>query len=101
MSEEVAIVKREIVVAKEIDEVMVFLEAVLVDAKAGKSAQEIGAGNLTKFLAAVQGLDQVDDEVKANRKAALQTIGMHMGTIADLLLSPSAAAPQGGVGGPI
>jgi hypothetical protein len=91
MGEEVAKLSKQVDYMKELDEAMVFFIAVTKDAKAGKSAAEIGAAELPKFLAAIQGIDQMDDEIAQDRKVALQTIGYRLGELIDALLGKSVA----------
>lgn len=81
-----AVQKKEIQYAKEIDDVAVLLVSVLRDVKAGKTAAEIANGAITKLIEALAGVDQMDDEVKGNRVVALQTIGYRMGDLADAIL---------------
>ena len=78
--------KREVEYCKEVDDVAVLLSAIVADAKAGKPVAEIASGNLQKLVDAVAGVDQIDDEAKANRKVFMQTIGYRTGELADALL---------------
>lgn len=91
-----SIQKKEVEFAKEIDDVGAFLEQIVVDAKNGKSIAEIAAGALTGLVNAVSGIDQADDEAKANLKVALQTIGSRLGGIAAVLVSPKSGGSAGG-----
>lgn len=80
------ILKKEVLYAKEVDDVAVLLVSIVKDVRAGKSAPEIGAGNLTKLMDAIAGIDQMDDEAKANRAALISTIGYRMGELVDAVL---------------
>ena len=94
--------KREVEFAKEMDDVGAFLEQIVADAKAGKSIPEIAAGSLTGLVNAVSGIDQADDEAKANLKVACQTIGFRVGGIAAILVAPkSGGKANGGDGDPV
>ena len=81
-----AIEKKEVEYAKEIDDVAVLLVAVVKDVRQGKTAAEIANGAITKLIAALAGVDQMDDEAKLNRKVAMQTIGYRTGELADAVL---------------
>lgn len=78
--------------AKEIDDVQVALNELVRDIKAKKSIGQITTENLPTIIAAVDGADQMDDEIAANRKVALQTIGYRSGELVDVLL-PAPVAP--------
>ena len=80
------IIKREIEIAKEVDDVGALLESIVRDIKAKKSLTEIATGNVAKLVTAIDKIDQMDDESKANRKVFLETIGRRTGGMADALL---------------
>lgn len=80
-----AVQKREVEYAKEIDDVAALLVKVLSDAKAGKPAAEIASGAVTELINALAGLDQAGEEAK-NRRVLLQTLGYRTGEMAGILL---------------
>ncbi len=84
------LIKKEVDIAKEADEVMEAVVSIVKDLKAGKTIQEVGAGNLPKILAAVQGIDQLDDEMAQNKGVVLATIGYRSGELAGALLEKKA-----------
>lgn len=81
-----AIVKKEIDYAKELGDVGVLLEGLIRDIRAKKDAGQIAAGNLQKLIDVIQGVELLDDEVRENRRVALQTLGLHLGDIVDAVL---------------
>ncbi len=91
-----SIQKREVEYAKELDDCAALLVHIVRDVKAGKTAAEIASGSLQDLMTAMSGIDQVDDELAANRKVALQTIGYRTGELTDAFL---AAPKSGGAGG--
>jgi len=91
-----AIEKKQIEFAKELDDALLLLIQVVKDAKSGKSPAEIASGSLPAFLAAVQGIDQVDDEMTANPAAFFSTIGYRGGELAAAFLKKAPAAPNEG-----
>lgn len=80
------ILKKEVEYAKEIDDVGALLVGIVKDAKSGKSPAEIASGAVAKLVDALAGIDQMDDEMKGNRKAALQTLALRMSEMVDVLL---------------
>ena len=81
-----AIEKRETLVAKELDDALLLVKALIVDIKAGKSPSEIVSGNVPALIAAIAGLDQVSAELAANPEACYSTVGSRVGEIAAALL---------------
>lgn len=90
-----AIQKREVEFSKEIDDVAVFNLHLLKAIKDKKPIAEIMSGSLKDLMDAVQGIDQMDDEAKSNRKVALQTIGYRAGEMADVLLPVGKSVDDG------
>lgn len=80
------IAKREVEYAKEVDEVMALFVAVVKNRKNKEDLSKL----MGDFTNAIVGLDQVDDELAANRKATLQTVGYRTGELVDAFLSPAA-----------
>lgn len=81
-----AIEKRQVDVAKELDDCMVLVVALVNDIKAGKAPGEIISGNIPALMAAMNGVDQVAVELKSNRRAAFETIGLRSADLMDALL---------------
>lgn len=73
-------------IAKETDDAMLLLVALVKDIKAKKSATEIGVDCLPKLMEAVSGIDQVDDEAKENKEVVLATVGYRTGELAGALI---------------
>lgn len=59
-----ALVKIELEVPKEMNDIRVFLVQVISDLKAKKPIAEVIAGSLGGLMAAVEGYDQLDEEAK-------------------------------------
>lgn len=81
-----AIEKRQVEYAKEIDDVAVLLVDIVRKAREGVDPATIASGSITNLVTALSGVDQLDDEVRANRKVALQTIGYRTGDLTDAIL---------------
>ena len=81
-----AIEDRNVKVAKEIDDIMLLVPEIVRQIRAGKGLAELASMEFSALVAAVQGLDQVSAELKADRKVVLQTIGYRSGEIADAFL---------------
>ncbi len=79
---QLAIQKKEVVVAKELGDVMDLVAKVVEDAREGKSAGEIISGNVQLLIVAITGAQDIDDEVAENREAALNTVALGMSRIA-------------------
>lgn len=87
---QLSIIKKEVSVAKEMGEAIDLLIGVVQDVKAGKSAMEIGMGRLDDLIAAINGADKIDDEVRENQEAALNTVGLGLARLGNVLLKPKA-----------
>ena len=59
-----ALIKLEVEVPKEMNDVKEFLVKLIVDIKAKKPITELIAGSLPGLISAVEGYDQIDDEAK-------------------------------------
>lgn len=86
-----AIETKQIEYAKEIDDATKLLVELVADLRAKKSISEIAAENIPNLLAALDGIDQVDDEFEENRKVALATVGYRAGELTDALLPQKSA----------
>ncbi len=80
--------------AKEVDDFCVLAVGVARDLKAGKPVGEVLTGAVSKVVDALAGMDQVGSEVKDNRSVAFQTIGMRLGELLDVVLTPKSDAVQ-------
>ena len=81
-----AIQKREVQFAKEVDDVCVLLVGIVKDLKAKKPAGEVVSGAVPKLIEAISGIDQLGAEQLANRAVFLETIMYRVGELADSLL---------------
>lgn len=81
-----AIEKKEVDIAKEVDDVGRLLVELVADIRAKKSVTEIAGENIQNLIDAINGIDQVDDEIKANRKVVMATIGARTGELADAII---------------
>lgn len=81
-----AIETKQTLVAKELSDAMVLLVEVVKQARAGKPLADIVSGSLPLMIAAIAGIDSVDDELGANFEVALATIGSHAGELVAALL---------------
>ena len=77
------IIDREVKVAKELDDVAILLVQLVDTIKQGKELTEV----VDELVNALNGFDQVDDELAANRKVALQTIGSRLFELVDVILT--------------
>ena len=84
------IVKKELDYAQEVGDVGVLLAELVADLRAKKSASAVMGENIQNLMNAIDKVDQVDDEMKANRKAALATIGYHTGELTDAIIGQPA-----------
>lgn len=71
--------------AKEADDVMALLVAAIKNRKNHEDLSKL-MGDAT---VAIAGIEQVDDELAANRQVFMQTIGSRMGEIVDAFLQPA------------
>lgn len=74
--------KKEVEYAKEIGDVVAFFPKLLAAIK----KKEDYTALMPALISAVDKVTEVDDEFKANRKAALATVGYHSGELIDVLL---------------
>lgn len=80
-----AIQKKEIEYAKELDDVMVLVVELVKDIKAKKDVAALAAENLPNLMNAIGGLDQIGDEFK-NKPVLLSTIGYRTGELGGALI---------------
>lgn len=79
--------QKEVAYAKEVGDVGAALVFLLQEIKAKKPIGELAAESLPKLIDAVAGADTIKDELTANRKASLATMGYHSGEMVDALLT--------------
>lgn len=84
-----AIEKKEIDFAKELGDVMALLTEIVKHFKAGKKPAELPE-LLDELVTAVTGIDQLDDELKENQKAAIATVLLGANDIVDIFLKKEA-----------
>lgn len=84
-----AIEKLEIDHAKEIGDVGDALAKLVEDIKAKKALAVLAAENLPEIFEAIEGIDELDDEVREDMVAACQTMGLYTGRITGVLLKKS------------
>ena len=78
--------KREVEYAKEVDDVLKLVVELVADLRAKKSISDVAAENLPGLMEALNGMDQVDDELKESRKVVLETVGYRVGSLTDAVL---------------
>lgn len=81
-----ALVKKEVEIAKELDDVMALVVELVKDIKAGKGAAELASENIGNLMTAVSGIDQVQDELKLNKQAAVQGVALRVAELVSVLL---------------
>lgn len=82
-----SIVKKEIDYAKEIGDVFLLVEEVIKVIKKKGDYMSL----IDELVAAVDGVSGVEDELKANQKAAIQTASYHLGAVVDALIHKEVA----------
>lgn len=87
-----AIEKKEVSYAKELDDCMVLVVELIKDIKAKKGVSELMSENLGNLIAAIGGIDQVAGELESNKEVALETIGFRVGELSNALLAKSPQA---------
>jgi len=89
-----SIIKKELEIAKELDEVAELPAFMIGEVKKykaeGKSTAEIlsllGASSVAKIITALDKVDQIDDEYEENRAAFMGTAGYRSGQLVDALM---------------
>ena len=80
------IAQKQVEYAKELDDVLGLVVELIKDIKAKKSLAEIGSENVAGLMSAMSGIDQVGDELKLNKKAALNAVSLRVGELVEALL---------------
>lgn len=83
-----AIKDKSIKYAKEVDDVLVLVEAAIYNRKNKEQLSKL----LPQLMDAISGIEDIDDEVAEDRGAVLSTIGYRLGTIANAVLKPQKPA---------
>lgn len=86
-----AVVKKEVDYAKECGDVMVLVVEVVKHFKAGKGLAE-ATELLDELMGAISGVDQVDDEWKADKVAVLNAVLVHAGELAGVFMAEESQA---------
>jgi hypothetical protein len=79
-----ALIKLEVEVPKEMNDIREFIVKLIVDIKAKKPLAEIGASSLPGLIASIEGYDQLDEEAKM--KESYNLYGLLVADIAKALL---------------
>lgn len=77
---------KQVQIAKELDDVLSLVVELVKDLKAKKGIAELASENLPGLMAAMSGIDQVGDELKLNRKEAVQTVALKVSELVEALL---------------
>lgn len=85
-----AVVKKDVEIAKEVDDVLGLVVHIIQEAKAGKDVGSIMAGSVQKLIDAVSGVDQVAVELESARKAVYNTAALRLADVVDALLPKKA-----------
>lgn len=75
-----ALAKKEVEYAKEVDDVLVLVVELVKDLKAGKDVAAVGMENLPLLLQAVSGLEQVGEEL-THKQAVAMTVSLRVGDL--------------------
>lgn len=81
-----AIEQKQVEIAKEVDDVLELLVAIVRDLKAKKDTNALLSDNLPKLLDAITGVDQLDDELKQNRPQVMNAAGLRIAELVEVLL---------------
>lgn len=76
-------------VPKEVNEMRIALVTVIKDVKQGKSLVEM-LSNLSLFVTAIAGVEQIPAEFKADLTGSLQVAGLFAADVVGVLLAPKA-----------
>lgn len=86
-----AVIKKEVEIAKELDDCLALVIELVKDLKAKKALDLVLSENLPGLMNALGGIDQIGDELKLS--AAYATIGLRVGELAGAFIEKP-AAPQ-------
>ena len=76
----------QVLIAKEVDDVMELLVSIVKDLKEKKELSDLLGHNLPLLMEAIAGVDQLDEEFKNERGPALAAVGLRLGELTDVLL---------------
>jgi hypothetical protein len=77
-----AIVQKQVGVAKEVDDIMVLI----IEVVKNRQHKDNLADLLPSFMNAINGADQIGSELKLDRKAVLQTVGLRVAELTEAFL---------------
>jgi hypothetical protein len=81
-----AVEQRQVMIAKEVDDVALLLVEIVKQVKSGKPVAEMAAGVMDELVQAISGVDQIDDEWKEDRSAVMATMGYRLGELTDAII---------------
>lgn len=81
-----SVIKKEVDIAKELDDVCGLIVSLLSDIKAKKPLSDILSQSVAKLIDAVSGIDQVSSELKDSREAAINAVALNLSKIASVLV---------------
>lgn len=81
-----ALEQKTIEVTKELDDVLLAVVALIKDVKEKKQLTQILTESIPAIIAAVDGVDQIDDELKAHQIEFMRTAGLRVGDIVGAFL---------------
>ncbi len=82
-----AIESKQVQVAKELDDVGALLVSLVAAIKAKKDLVSLLSEEIKPLMEAVNGIDQVKNEIAENKQVAAQTIGARVGELVGILLA--------------
>lgn len=85
-----AIQKKEVEFAKELDDAMFLIVELVKDIKAGKEMTVIAAENLPNLINAVSGAEQIGEEVSTSMSVAVQTVTFRVADLVAAFVAPKA-----------
>ena len=81
-----AIEKKEIQYAKELDDVMSLVVNLVADIKAKKDVSAIASENLPLLVKAIEGINAIPQEYAGDKKAFFETVGIGLGGLVGVLI---------------
>jgi len=94
------IIEVKVQIAKETNDIFVAMIKLLKDMKAGKNILEILTGSFKELSDAVEGADDIDNEIAENIEAVMKTLGLGLGSLGGVMLAkknkPESKPPNDG-----
>ena len=84
------IVKTEVSISKDVDDIFLLLLEIVKLRKAGKNALEIGGSILDELMEAIDGISNISDDLKEDMAAVIRTGAVRSADIVAVLMAPSA-----------